>query len=93
MRRRHLRIRRWLVLAVAVMALTIAASASAMPAGDGGGGNAVSAQPVAVGHDTKGGFDWTLAAGSAAAVLGIGLAAAGVVHAGRTRRHPAGATH
>ena len=93
MRRRHLRIRRWLAIAAAVATLSIAASASAMPGGDGGGGQTVyPQQPVAAPSDTSGGFSWSDAAIGAGVALGVAIGAGAIVRSKSNHRRLAGVT-
>jgi hypothetical protein len=73
MRRRTLRIRRWLTVAVAVAALSLVSSASAMVPTDNAGGSG-----SAVGGTASGGFDWSypaIGALIALALVGAGVAA------------------
>jgi len=93
MRRRHLRIRRWLALAAAVATLSFAASASAMPGGDGGGGQSVTPTPVVVPSDTSGGFNWSDAAIGAGIALGVVVGAGAVVRSMSNHRRLAGVPH
>jgi hypothetical protein len=94
MRRRHLRIRRWLVLAFALVTLIFAASASAMPGGDGGGGRAVyPQQPVVVPSDGSSGFNWWYAAIGATVAVGVAAGGVGVLRTAGNRRRLAGQTH
>jgi len=83
MRRRPLRIRRWLVLAVAVAALGFATGAqAALYGGDDGIAGAKSQAVVTTG----GGFDWADAAVGIGIGLGIALGGVAAVQLTRNRR-------
>jgi hypothetical protein len=87
MRRRHLRIRRWLAVAAALACLIFATSASAKPMGVGGDGIVVNAQPVAAPSDGSGSFsNWWYVAIGAGAALAVALGGAGLRAAASRRR-------
>jgi len=85
MKRRHFRIRRWLVLAVALVALALPAASQARLVlyEDGGAAPPKQSQPVTV---TTGGFQWGDALIGAGVALGIVLSGVVIVQAGRNRR-------
>jgi hypothetical protein len=93
MRRRHLRIRRWLVVATALVALVFTATASALPMGDGGGGRAVNARPAVVPSDGSGSFNWWYVVAGAGAALGLAAGGTGIYRAAANRRRVAGLAH
>lgn len=89
MRRRQLRIRRWLVVTFAVVALAFAASASAMPITEGTGGQPP--QPVAAPGDGSGGFSWWYVAIGVGAAVGATVCVVGLYRVAGNRRRLAAA--
>jgi len=87
MRRRHYRIRRWLVLALAAGSLAAPAAAQAMPVSDDGPLTKGSPVSVPVVSD---GFDWGDAGIGAGTVFALVAGCAGILLAAtRHRRRPA----
>lgn len=93
MRRRQLRIRRWLVVAVALVALSFASSASAMTVAESSGGTAVYSQTAAAPNESSGGFSWSDAAVGAGVALGAAISGAGILRVAGNRRRLAGLLH
>jgi hypothetical protein len=93
MRRRRLRIRRWLVLAATLVTLGIAASASAMPGGHGNGGKALYPQAAAATDAGASSSIWWYVVIAAAVVFGLTIAGAALIRNAENRRRVAGLAH
>ena len=93
MRRRHLRMRRWIAALAALVVLSFAASASAMPVGDGGGGRAVYSPTAVPATDGSDGFNWWYAAAGVGAALGLAAGGVAIVRATGHRRRLEGLAH
>lgn len=93
MRRRHLRMKRWIAALAVLAVLSFAASASAMPADLGAGGRAVNSPAAVPATGGSDGFNWWYAAVGVGAALGVAVAGTAIVQANGHRRRLEGLAH